>query len=374
MNHTLIPAFTLLIASLCCTSSVAANDSPAEAVLDKATLYSWELGLQSLIQTEQSSRTLSAQLDLFLAEPSPAGLAQLRQEWRNCHQQWQQHALWTELAKNHRRQFAAVNRHYFAIDARELQPGYLDAVQDYPFSGIVNDISIVLTADTLRQQHGLTDHSEVSLGFHALEFLLWGEQGERPFTDFVAISTITAEQNAAGLTTSDLPNNRRRTLLRLTNQLLVDDLQRLRQDWQNPLSPISQDFLQLAPQVRLEAIRRTVRQLLGVALPDQLLYAATGDRMTHHNQFAGDTPQHNLAALTGLEALLTQGELPLLYQLVKAEAAPEWQRQLHNLSASLSELLLEKAEVNAEKLSGLLEQLPLLAAALASEQADLTGE
>lgn len=365
VNHILTTAFTLFIALSCCTSSAFAADSPTDNdPLDKATRYAWELGLQSLINAEQASRNLSGQLELFLAEPSEAGLAQLRQEWRNCHQQWQQHAVWVELAQGQARRLAALNRRYFSIDARELQPGYLDAVQDYPFSGIVNDISIVLTADNLRQQHGLTDPSEVSLGFHALEFLLWGEQGQRPFTDFVPITTINAEQNAAGLTTGDLPNNRRRIVLRLINQVLADDLQRLRQDWQNPLSTISQSYLKLSPQVRLALIHGTAHQLLAVALPDQLLRAVTNDRAMHHNQFAGDTLQHSLALLSGLEALLTQGESPLVNHLLMADAGLEWQQQLRNLIAGLNELTQEKDNINSTKLASLLEQLPHLANAL----------
>ena len=367
MNHILTTAFTLLIALLCCTSGAIAADSPSDDPLDKTTRYAWELGLQSLINTEQASRNLSAQLDLFLADPSEASMANVRQEWRNSHQQWQQHAVWIALAKAQPRRFAILNSHYFALDARELQPGYLDAVQDYPFSGIVNDISIVLTADSLRQQHGLTDSSEVSLGFHALEFLLWGEYGQRSFNDFLPISTINAEQNAAGLTTGDLPNNRRRTVLRLLTQLLADDVQRLRQDWQNPLSPISQTYLQLPPKMRLEFIQQTAYQLLSVELPDQLLQATAHDRATHHNQFAGDTLQHNLALLSGLEALLTQGEYPLQGHLPGAAADPAWGQQLHGLIADLAELIQDKEGINTAKLAELLEQLPLLAAALATE-------
>ncbi len=368
MNHILTTAFTLLIALLCCTSGAIAADSPTDDPLDKSTRYAWELGLQSLINTEQASRSLSAQLDLFLAEPSEASLANVRQEWRNCHQQWQQHAAWVTLAKVQPRRFTALNQRYFSIDARELQPGYLDAVQDYPFSGIVNDISIVLTADNLRQQHGLTDPSEVSLGFHALEFLLWGEYGQRSFNDFLPITTINAEQNAAGLTTGDLPNNRRRTVLRLVNQLLADDVQRLRQDWQNPLSPISQNYLQLPPKTRLELIQHTAHQLLALELPDQLTQAIAHDRATHHNQFAGDTLQHNLAVLIGLEALMTQGESPLLSHLGGAAADPTWGQLLQSLIADLGELIQDKDGINTGKLSELLEQLPVLAAALATEK------
>lgn len=358
MNHTFLSAFTFLIALSCIPTAIATTPASTDSALDSATGYAWELGLQSLINAEQASRTFSAQVDQFLTEPSEAGLLQMRQDWHASHRQWLQHSVWVTLANSQNSAFDALNRRYFSIDARDLQPGYLDAVEDYPLSGIVNDISIVLTAESLRQQHGLTDTSEVALGFHALELLLWGEKGQRSFNDFLPITVINAEQNTAGLTTSDLPNNRRRTLLRLVNQLLNDDIQRLRQDWQNPHSHISQSYLSLPPATRLAYMEQTARHLLAVELPDQLLQAMSPDKYTHHNQFAGDTHHHTAALLAGLETLLTSGEKPLLNWLVDAERNLEWQQQLRTQLATLAE------PDDMGRITAVQQQLPQLATAL----------
>lgn len=329
-----------------------------------ATLSLWDLGQHSLINSEQALRTFSAQTDIFLNEPSAEGLAQVQQEWRNSHEQWQQQLLWITLANKHAETFAELKLRYFAIDARDLQPGYLDAVQDYPFSGIVNDISILLNADNLRQQHGLTDNSEVSLGFHALELLLWGEQGQRQFSDFQAIAAITSEQNAAGLTTVDLANNRRRTLLRLIGQLLADDIQRLRQDWQNPQSVISQSYLRLAPPQRHAGAQQAVAYMLSVELIGQLGQLNHSDKYNHHNQFAGDTYRSSLASLNGLEHLLISGETPLLNSLLQPAEAIEWQQQLRLQIAAVSELSNDSSEVAAGKIAQITVQLKQLARAI----------
>lgn len=375
MKYTLPAVIALLITLLSGTQPSLADTQPATATaLEKSTHYVWELGQQSLINTEQAGRNLLAQVELFLAEPGEASLAQTRQEWRNSHQQWQQHALWLTLAQSQQSRFSDLHHRYFLLDARELQPGYLDAVADYPFSGIVNDISIVLTADNLRQQHGLTDNSEVSLGFHALEFLLWGEQGLRSFTDFQAIATINNEQNAAGLTTGDLANNRRRTLLRLISQLLADDLQRLRQDWQNPESSISLSYLQLSPEARLAALHKTVHQSLAHEIPAQLQQLLNVDRSTHHNQFAGDTYQHILAQLNGMETVLTSGEQPLVHWLAGSASSVEWQQQLRLQISSLNEINNDKGEADQTKLTGIQEQLRLLANTLANPVLENTNE
>ena len=65
----------------------------------------------------------------------------------------------------------------------------------------------------------------MSTGFHAIEFLLWGERadqtqgpGNRPFTDFVDGGTA---QNQA----------RRRTYLQVATQMLLDTMRGLDAEW-----------------------------------------------------------------------------------------------------------------------------------------------
>lgn len=359
-------------------SAIAGETSPEitpinhDQALAGPTLHAWELGEQSLINSEQALRNFSAQLDLFLNEPSATNLAQVQQEWRNSHQQWQQHALWMALAKKHSEAFAELQQRHFTIDARELQPGYLDAVQDYPFSGIVNDISIVINADNLRQQHGLTDSSEVSLGFHALELLLWSEQGQRKFNDFQPVAAINSEQNAAGLTTADLANNRRRALVRLITQLLTDDIQRLRQDWQNPQSAISQSYLQLAPETRLAWIQQTLVDVLANQLPQQLSQVNNSDRYTHHNQFAADTYASLITSLNSLEQLLLGGDKSLLDTILGPKKALEWQQQLRLQIATLNDISGDSGEAATAKIAQINTQLKQLANAITTS--DLARE
>jgi uncharacterized iron-regulated protein len=60
------------------------------------------------------------------------------------------------------------------IDPLPIQPGYLDALKQWPDSGLVNDPTISLSEKALAQQNQATDNTEVSLGFQAIQFLLWG--------------------------------------------------------------------------------------------------------------------------------------------------------------------------------------------------------
>lgn len=356
----------LSLALLCCQHTATANETipsigAEEHASAKATRDFWDIGQQSLINSEQASRSLATQVEAFLSAPNDSSLAQVQQEWRNSHQQWQQHSLWPLLASKNGKQFAELKQRYFEIEARDLEPGYLDAVQDYPHSGIVNDISIPLNSESLRHQHGLTDNSEVSLGFHAMELLLWGDQGQRKFNDYQVVTSLDDEQIAAGFMLTDLSNNRRRQLLRLTSQLLADDIQRLRQDWQNPQSSVSQSYLSLAPETRLEWLQQATRQLLGTELPQQVSKVTSQKKHEQHNQFAGDTFHLPLATLAGLEQLLMTGQQPLLHWLVEPKQTGEWQQNLRLLIAALSEAANENSLVAVDKISRIQNQLQQLA-------------
>ncbi len=54
------------------------------------------------------------------------------------------------------------------MDTWPLYPGYLDALPEWPESGLISDPYLEMTRKSLRVQHGATDASEASLGFAAL--------------------------------------------------------------------------------------------------------------------------------------------------------------------------------------------------------------
>src|SRR5205823_1830955 len=78
---------------------------------------------------------------------------------------------------------------------------------------------VIATAD---QKGGIEN---LSTGYHALEFLLWGQRpsqtagpGERPYTDYVDGGSAANQA-------------RRRTYLQVTTQLLGDDMRALAAQW-----------------------------------------------------------------------------------------------------------------------------------------------
>src|SRR5690606_25723822 len=77
------------------------------------------------------------------------------------------------------------------INAWPLDEAYADGVEGDLEAGIIGDPSSEITAAVLSEQNERGGEENVSTGWHAIEFLLWGQDldehgaGARPWTDFV---------------------------------------------------------------------------------------------------------------------------------------------------------------------------------------------
>lgn len=76
------------------------------------------------------------------------------------------------------------------VNAWPLDEAYLDYVKGDPSTGLINDLSIEITPSNLVSMNERQGEKAISTGFHAIEFLLWGQDfnklgpGERPITDY----------------------------------------------------------------------------------------------------------------------------------------------------------------------------------------------
>ncbi len=109
-----------------------------------------------------------------------------------------------------------------------------------------------LTIELLRSYHEKDGaEANVATGYHAVEFLLWGQDfnhqptdaGLRPYTDYVP---------GAGCSNGNC--ERRRTYLKLVTDLLVEDLSQMALDWAPGLENYRAQFLRQPPQDALHSI------------------------------------------------------------------------------------------------------------------------
>ena len=77
------------------------------------------------------------------------------------------------------------------LNAWPMDESYVDYVQGNPCAGIINDPEAPITREHLLALNEQGGEENVGLGYHAIEFLLWGQDlsadgpGERPVSDYV---------------------------------------------------------------------------------------------------------------------------------------------------------------------------------------------
>jgi putative iron-regulated protein len=117
-----------------------------------------------------------------------------------------------------------------AINGWPLDENYVDYTRDMANAGIINNASTLMeiTGEALEELNEVGGEANLATGYHAIEFLLWGQDdvmpgmgaGKRPFSDFVTGAGSTAANQA-----------RRRTYLTAVTDLLIDHLEQVRDAW-----------------------------------------------------------------------------------------------------------------------------------------------
>lgn len=213
-----------------------------------------QLGDEWLGQLVDCTTQLEADTRQFLGISNDAGLANMKQLWHTCHSLYQATELLVGLSDP---QQQALQKARVNIASPLELPGYIDSIEGYEGSGIVNDTSLTLSDATLREQQGLTSAEDVSLGFDVIAFLVWGEQrfnpqlAERPLSDLTPVTSW--ENGRTDLPVSEHPKNRRRLYLQLATNLLKQDCMRLQTVWQKGPLPGSE---QQARQWQLQQLQK----------------------------------------------------------------------------------------------------------------------
>jgi putative iron-regulated protein len=294
------------------------------------------------------AQTLKTAIGDFLATPDDGTLTRARDAWINGRRSWELTEAFRfydgpiDAADNEQ---GPLNR----LDGWPVAPAAIDYVEDNPTSGIVNDMKQALTRATLTTQdkagHPVT-------GWHAIEFLLWGQEpagavgepGDRPVTDYLA----------------NQPNNdRRRAYLKLTADMLVDDMHYLVESW-DPKSRNSYAaaFRLLNQREALGRIMNGAAQLAGQELAINRLATALDAKDPHKltSRFSAQSYQDFVFALRGIRNVWTGdfgGETrPGLSLLVGRIDPALAQRILHALdhaeeSVGMLESPLERATLPA---------------------------
>lgn len=207
------------------TPTPAPTSTPAVVTAQAVVANYAELMFRNYGAALADAEALHDAIDAFVDAPSEATLDAAKAAWIASRPSYQQ----TEAARFYDGPIDdSVDGPEGLINAWPLDENYIDYVEGVPDSGIINDpVGFpVIDEDTLREANEAGGEANIATGYHAIEFLLWGQDlstsgpGTRPFTDYVTDGSGTASNQ-----------ERRGEYLTAVAHLLVDDLQSVLDEW-----------------------------------------------------------------------------------------------------------------------------------------------
>jgi putative iron-regulated protein len=268
----------------------------------------------SLSQASQSAQIMDNKLASFMYHPNPMSQKEITQSWRQAYDNFLHTLVFAYLPiqdpPGWHTQRIAYNDLLIQLDSWPIEGGYIDYIPGYPFSGIVNDLTLNIDEKNIRSQHGFTDPTNASLGYHAIEFMFWGYQGKRTAHDFFPQeNTAPVPINDAEESLHDdehvivdnedllhIPqnHNRRRQYTKLLSEILQKDLHRVQRRWE----PSGGYYAQLLQQSSIENTLQAAFIAGQRFISEELLQKRF---QLISSEFSNSSQQDLLALLSGLE-------------------------------------------------------------------------
>jgi putative iron-regulated protein len=235
---------------------------------------------------------LVARIDALLADPTFDTLTAARRAWLTARDVYCR----TEVLRFHDGPIEPIEP---CLNAWPIDEAWIDYVAGQPNAGIVNDPVHypALTAAVLQLANERGGEANVTMGWHAIEFLLWGQDhaadgpGQRPATDFVVGEGKHADRRGA--------------YLRAVARQLLADLRTLRTAWAPDTANYRRTFVAepdaSVRRMLVGAVVLTAFELAGERLTVAL---ETRDQEQEHSCFADSTSADLAANQRGIVEVL----------------------------------------------------------------------
>ncbi|WP_394848095.1 iron-regulated protein [Pendulispora brunnea] len=252
------------------------------------------------------AKKLQAAVDAFLAGPSEETLAAARKAWTEARPSYGQ----TEAFRFYGGPIDADNTGPEGeINGWPLDEAYIDYVigkdpndpnkEIILEGGIINtSTSEAITKESIAAKNEQGGEANISTGWHAIEFLLWGQDrsttgpGNRPYTDYLTTGGTNHNQQ------------RRRDYLKAAVDLLVDDLESVEVQWHTDTADTyASKFIAGDQNTAIRNILNGIGSLAKKELANERMNNAyqTKDQEEEHSCFSDTTLQDLTANAKGIE-------------------------------------------------------------------------
>ena len=298
-------AACLLLLAMACTQPPPPTPTPTEppapevdvAALKAEVVANYAAGAHTLYANSlASARIMDEAINAFLADPTPAALEAAKRAWLSAREDYGP----TEVFRFYGGPIDnEVDGPEGLINAWPMDEGYVDYVEGNPAAGIINmpDEYPEITAELIISLNEEGGEANVSTGWHAIEFLLWGQDlspegpGARPVEDY------TTNPNA----------DRRATYLRVTSQALLGNLQDMVDAWAPGQANYRAEFVSKPADDALVDIITGAGALSAGELAGERMNVAYSERSQEdeHSCFSDNTTRDIVGNAIGVQMVLT---------------------------------------------------------------------
>lgn len=290
-----IVAMGLAVAAAAC-----GDDGGGEATLASA-VENYAQGVHASYEASlASAQAMDDAIDAFVADPTADTMTAAREAWLDARDDYGP----TEAFRFYGGPIDDEETGTEGlINAWPLDEAYIDYVEGSPEAGIINDPDTFPTIDadllvSLNEEGGETN---VSTGWHAIEFLLWGQDlnadgpGDRPVSDY------TDGANA----------DRRSLYLATASDLLLVHLEELVTAWAPDADNYRADFLAEEPEEAMRRIITGIGELSRGELAGERMNVAWSERSQEdeHSCFSDNTTADIIGNAKGIE-MVVMGTYP----------------------------------------------------------------
>lgn len=278
---TIAPAFATTPAAAA-TSQIQAQD-----VLQHYSSLVYANYSDSIAAAKQMQRAI----DAFIANPSQATQDAARKAWLNAREFYGQ----TEAFRFYDGPIDNEDGPEGQINAWPMDESYVDYVVGDEKAGLINNRSEAITKERLAELNEHDGEENISTGWHAIEFMLWGQDlndngpGARPFTDFIDGKAPNAD--------------RRRQYLQVVTELLLEDLQSVADQWKPGVKDNFRAEFEKGGEASLRKIFVGLGSLSRGELAGERLEVAMAsrDQEDEHSCFSDNTHRDAVANAQGIQ-------------------------------------------------------------------------
>jgi len=290
---------TLSLGFFACSDDDEGSNDTSDLVSEAAVIENYaDIVFQNYQDAYDAAEDMKGAIDAFVADPTEANFAVAKDAWLTAREPYGQ----TEAFRFANGPIDDADGPEGLLNAWPLDEAYVDYVDGDDTSGIINDVDEYpnITKEVLEGLNEVGGETNISVGYHAIEFLLWGQDltdpsaqmpGQRAYTDFVD------EEDGGTASNQD----RRRDYLAACADLLLDHLQLMLDEWTTD-GPYRQEFLTLDADEALGNMLTAIATLSKSELAAERMFVAyiNQDQEDEHSCFSDNTHRDIRLNLDGI--------------------------------------------------------------------------